>query len=688
MTRTAVLWCVVAFGCSEAIPGGALRNGGTGVATPGGGGADDGGRLDDGGGSSGGADGGTETRRLELTPSATQVRAGSTTSIDLQVEMVDDDQRTDVTDEAAFRVQPVGAGDVVAASFTPGDQAGPVDVVASYDGLTAVATLEVLPAQEVVVVPVAGEPELPEDVVARFDAPPSLAGEAAPAVVYPNDGTLLPRNLGQLEVHFKPRGNDLFRVAFVHPNYELYVYTRCQSLEDGCVFPLAEDLYRDIADATAGRDPIIIEVRGATEDGQEVGASDEIAVSFSAEAVQGALYYWTTSRRAIMRVDFGAGNEPEQFFPTGNDSTCYGCHALSPNGEKLTLSRSGQGDGRMFLLDVADRNVRLDGVAENQREQFQSWSPDSMRFAGIWADSAPPDTRIRIRSGDTGEVLESIELGHEPSHPDWSPAGNRIAYTRVTRHQTSQRPGRGGISMVEELPGGGWSAPVTLIEPEDGWNYYNPAQSLDGSFVLYNRSLCDEGSIYGSECDADADRSAQIWGMRPDGTGRVRLWAADGPGIEDEGESELTNTFPRWAPFEGPRFDDGTGRVMWMTFSSRREYGLRSPPGSGTLLWMAAVDPDRMVQGEDGSYPAFALPFQDLDTSNHIGQWTQRFVPTDPDPGGGGPDGGTDAGPGDPGGGDGGFCREAGESCGTNAPCCEGLACIGGLGSAVCQIDF
>jgi hypothetical protein len=32
------------------------------------------------------------------------------------------------------------------------------------------------------------------------------------------------------------------------------------------------------------------------------------------------------------------------------------------------------------------------------------------------------------------------------------------------------------------------------------------------------------------------------------------------------------------------------------------------------------------VAGTDVSYPAFWLPFQDLDTNNHLGQWAQKSL--------------------------------------------------------------
>jgi hypothetical protein len=47
---------------------------------------------------------------------------------------------------------------------------------------------------------------------------------------------------------------------------------------------------------------------------------------------------------------------------------------------------------------------------------------------------------------------------------------------------------------------------------------------------------------------------------------------------------------------------------------------------------MFALDADRVKTGEDGSYPGFFLPFQDLKTSNHMAQWTERIVSDDPPP--------------------------------------------------------
>ena len=39
---------------------------------------------------------------------------------------------------------------------------------------------------------------------------------------------------------------------------------------------------------------------------------------------------------------------------------------------------------------------------------------------------------------------------------------------------------------------------------------------------------------------------------------------------------------------------------------------------------MVGINPG--VGGQDPSYTAFCLPFQDITTSNHIAQWTKYFI--------------------------------------------------------------
>jgi hypothetical protein len=176
---------------------------------------------------------------------------------------------------------------------------------------------------------------------------------------------------------------------------------------------------------------------------------------------------------------------------------------------------------------------------------------------------------------------------------------------------------------------------MTLVPAVDGKNRYYPAFSPDNTFLLYNESTCPTGTTSGTDCYADSDPSAKLFAVKAQaGATPIELARANAPGKRDTNTS-LTNSFPKWAPFLYQRTRDEGSRLQWFTFSSTRQYGLRSPPAggdspensSGTLLWIAAVDPDKVALGQDPSYPALVLPIQDLTTSNHIAQWTKEVVP-------------------------------------------------------------
>jgi len=209
-------------------------------------------------------------------------------------------------------------------------------------------------------------------------------------------------------------------------------------------------------------------------------------------------------------------------------------------------------------------------------------------------------------------------------------------YTRTGKAYESgannQRFYKGGIQMVEDDGNGAWGSPVDLVASQAGHNNYYPSFAPGGDLIAFNRSTCPSGDAH-KDCNGDSDPTASIYVMKPEaGATPIALAHVNAPGPTDSG-SALTSSWPRWAPFVFQRTDDPDTHLVWITFSSTRRYGLRSPPSgtsdesvSGSLLWMAAVDPDRVAAGEDPSYPAFCLPFQDLDTSNHIAQWTEEVV--------------------------------------------------------------
>lgn len=474
-----------------------------------------------------------------------------------------------------------------------------------------------------------GSSGLPGDPAGVFMGAPDVASRN-PSLVYPNDGIIVPPNLGKLELHFRPgTSNTLFELSFKSAVLDLKVYLRCTTpLNGGCIYLPDPQAWAWIAESHRGGAPVTWSIRGTDDLGTGVGTSTAMTMKFAPQDLTGGIYYWTTSTGSIMRFDFASTTQTIAlpFVTTAmTGGTCVGCHALSRDGKKLVAEAGGQNDGRILLLDVATK-LPLVPFASTPKSNFESWNADGSQYAGVWADSGN-EFNLMIFNGNTGQIDEVVDAGgtstNPTNHPDWSPLGDRIAYANVGVKNTLQMMYNCELRSVAKV-GGAWQPYQVLVPRAAGINRYYPAYAPDGKMLAYNESHCNSGNT-GGECDADTNPTAKLRvvdGIA--GGATTEMTRANSPGIADNGQTALTNTFPKWNPFVFQK-DISGGRLAWVTFASTRKYGLRSPPGTGTLIWMAAVDLDAPA-GTDPSYAAFALPFQDITTSNHIAQWTTQVV--------------------------------------------------------------
>jgi hypothetical protein len=248
----------------------------------------------------------------------------------------------------------------------------------------------------------------------------------------------------------------------------------------------------------------------------------------------------------------------------------------------------------------------------------------------------------------------------------------------------------GGSLYTMPYAGGSFGAAIPLFV-SGGENNYYPSYSPDGSLIIFNRAA-QETSVSGltgctgsgaqTTCpnDSFSNPNARLMILKMmQGASPVDL--ANANGSQASSPVPLSNSWPKWSPFLQSYKGD---KLLWIAFSSTRDYGLRvrnhqpgmfqcypadsyeqpgaahhaafSPQCEQPQIWMAAIDVTQATSGTmDPSRPAFWLPFQDMTTHNHTPQWTQAVASPPPA--------------------DAGACVQQGGDCTQGQSCCAGLVC-------------
>lgn len=533
----------------------------------------------------------------------------------------------------------------------------------------------------------AATPALPADPASAFQGTedPTLA----PTLVYPNDGVLLPPNLSALEIHWLPgkTAGELYEVSLESASIDLRYYTRCYAdptkfVAATCALELDPDRFDILAQSNRGGDAVKLRVRGSNGTG-EFGQSAAVDVGFASDRVDGAVYYWTASTPPrIMRFDFGSQSAlapvlrpndlPGDDGTPGAGTRCVGCHVLSRDGSRMIAATGASYESYLVYINDLTKprtptsgwltvDGRNSGPASQNRLLLASFNPDGSQFVAVppVGDGSVTTPELLFHDGTTGLRIAgaagSLVLGFTPSFPDWSPDGNSIAVTRIygSNNQTITFQ-EGGISVVSRSATG-WTLPAVEVVPHvTTKSRYNSTFVPDSSFLLYSESIRQTGDS-DLLVDGYSDPSAKTWAVTPvAGATPVFLARASAGGIADSltlsdsrasdlvqrlAGGRLMDTFPRPAPFATKQ---GGHNLFWFTVSSQRRAGVRSyypnhsvvgDSDTQTLLWMFALDADKVLAGQDGSYPGFFLPFQDMTSSNHMASWTQKYVSDQPPPG-------------------------------------------------------
>ncbi len=500
-------------------------------------------------------------------------------------------------DVAAWSVSNSSAGAVDDVGlFSPADDNGGITwVTAEYANTWASATVTVIYHEELV-----------ED-----GADTSLFTGSAQALeadpwLYPEHGVRLPRGTPSIHFQWADLGADAYRLHFESAVSDIVVYTKDFGWESQAA------LWQVIAATNAGG---AVEVTlSASIDGQLFEA-DPLELLVNRMDTRGTIYYWTSTLQGVSRID-DEGQAEAWWSIDDMGGYCVGCHAISPGIDPL-LTYSARPtsavhdpdaprEGWLEVRSLLNPEQTVMTMADGQSGDFKSFDPDGELMLTSLGCS------LLLFEGRSGQLIADVT----PSDPgsgdllciaqaEWSPEGDQVAMVVANDDLgVSWEIDAGALYLMDYQGDHSFGEPSRLVDPhalygDDAHIAYYPAWSPDGAWLAFNSSTGDSYD----------DPDAELWVVSSGGGTPIVLAAANmGSG--------LTNSWPRWSPLP----DDD---ILWLTFSSRRDYGYTATDGE-PQVWVSAFDPIEAEAGRDPSSPAFWLVGQDPFENNHVPVWIEQ----------------------------------------------------------------
>ncbi|HEY5945320.1 MAG TPA: hypothetical protein VIV40_07510, partial [Kofleriaceae bacterium] len=359
-------------------------------------------------------------------------------------------------------------------------------------------------------------------------------------------------------------------------------------------------------EAVGNETTVSYQVRGVNSTNPTViGSTTPAMVTLSNEQMLGGLYYWAATAQngpyGIFRHDMGKPGQPaEQFMTTAQTGgRCVACHVLSRDGTKMAITYDG-GNGAATLVDVATKAPQPSTRGWN----FGAFTPDGAKFLAV------QNGVLTVLDYTTQQAVATMPASGWVTHPDLSADGTRLVYVQAASGTGADWSFNGGRIFTRTFDAAtNTFGPEQMLVSDTNNNFY-PSLSPDGLWVLFNRA--NAGASYNNN-------NATLWVTKADGSGTPIELAKSNQGLG------LTNSWGRWAPFQ-QTLGAASEPMYWITVSSTRNFGVRLVGLNRPQIWMTPFFPTKATAATDPSNAAFRLPFQNIDSNNHIAQWTEQIV--------------------------------------------------------------
>lgn len=414
-----------------------------------------------------------------------------------------------------------------------------------------------------------------------------------PRIVYPNHETMFPINVSHIHHEWMKGGtNNLFRLLFEGPKTVVTVYTSNPSWEP------TDEQWDWIAESNRG-DSVKLTVSALdTAAPTQVWVSGSITLLYSAAEVEGAIYYWATGSKGVMKA-LVSDRVPEKFFtdPKATDAdTCVACHTLSRDGKRLAV---GYGGEKLKEVSVPARTAIVPATGAPTRESgWTTFSPDGKQL--LVASKGV----LTLIDSDTGAPIGAgvVPLaGALATHPDWSAIGDKVVVSIGTK--VGNKDVEGGSIAIVPFAAGVWGAPQIIVQSTGATdNNFFPVFSPDSKWIAYVNATTKS-----KDATTAVLKLVPTAGGTPIEMVRLNHRVNNADGVMGVGDS-----MPTWAPSTKPG-------VFWLAFSSVRAYGSVRPVDKKLdQIWISAIDPTK----PDPGYSGFWAPFQALPEGNHRAFWT------------------------------------------------------------------
>ena len=560
------------------------------------------------------------------------VQLGGTASQAYKAFATIDGQQTDVTDQCGWSVADSSFGTFAGATLGVADRGGTTTVVASCGGASGTSALTVKLTGNVV------DPSAPANAETLFTSATAGTDPArTPAIEYPLDGAVAPRNIPSVEAQWTAAGNDLFHVTVSSTHLDLHVYT--PSLEA----TFSQSQWESVTETVSG-DTLTYTVEGlSTAAPADKFASTPVVLNLSNDRIDNtAIYWWASSKGSLLEQVFGETDAPGSV-----KGSCTSCHSLSRQGTRIGYSRCVGGS----CSELYGGFLKYDSTTKTWVESVDA---DSKPFKGSYSTFAPLGNpfptdaqsvalfalaagNLELYDPDTGAVVPSnvatasVQDPSDPTKtrtatmPDWSPDGNTIVFASTPNAGQWIDISQSAIATMSYSYAGGthtFGSPSLIVSgtitlPSGTYdNFFFPSWSPDGNLIVFNAAR----AAWRNSTDA-ASPGQRLMLTDKAGSWHIELEKMNGTG-------DLDITWPHWAPSVSQDY-------LWIVFSSQRDYGHRVTAANSDpsciangvkqckQIWIGAIDKKKLATpGVDPSAPPVWLPGQDIDADNISPYWT------------------------------------------------------------------